>query len=546
MKISYLKDNIHLTIYSYWSWWFEASNKQDEISRAILTVSIVVFMFLWYKWSFSSSKTSDQLPLPPGPRGLPILGYLPFLQPDLHKHYTQLAHRYGPIFKIWLGTKLYVIVSSSELAKTVVRDQDQVFANRDPPIAALAITYGGINIVWSNNGPYWRKMRKVLVHEVLSNANLDACRGYRRDEVSKSIKDLYTKIGTKVNINEIAFFTELNVITSMLWGSTYVEGEKTGNLGAEYRVMVFKIIELLGAPNVSDFFPILARFDLQGVDRVMKREWAKIDLILDQIIEERIRSNASRSKEMADKERSKDFLQTLLDLKEQNDAAKSFNFTQMKALLMCILGLNLLSAYQDIAIGGTDTTATMVEWVMAEILDHPEVMKKVQDELSQVVGMDNTLEESHLPKLHYLDAVIKETFRLHPTLPLLTPRCPNQSCTVGGYTVPKGAIVFLNVWAIHRDPEKWENSSEFFPERFLNYNEDNTMWFFPFGSGRRMCPGIPLAEKMLVYMLASLLHAFKWSVPLDEELDLFEKFGIVMKKRKPLILVPSLRYHHDY
>ncbi|KAJ0482846.1 putative cytochrome P450 [Helianthus annuus] len=139
-----------------------------------------------------------------------------------------------------------------------------------------------------------------------------------------------------------------------------------------------------------------------------------------------------------------------------------------------------------------------------------------------VVGMDNIVEESHLPKLKYLDAVVKETFRIHPPLPLLIQRCPDESCMVDGYQIPKGSIVYINVWAIQHDPKNWTNPLEFKPER-------------------RICPGVPLGERMLMYILASLLHSFEWILPKDEEFELSDEFGFVTKKRKPLVAIPFQR-----
>ena len=180
-------------------------------------------------------------------------------------------------------------------------------------------------------------------------------------------------------------------------------------------------------------------------------------------------------------------------------------------------------------------------------MSNPETMRKAQEELAHVVGMNNILEESHLPKLKYMDAVMKETLRLHPALPLIVPRCPRESCTVGGYTIPKGTKVFINVWAMHRDPKNWDNPCEFKPERFLtdpgrwDYRGNNFQ-YLPFGSGRRVCPGIPLAERMLIYMLASLLHSFDWQlINKGEDIDLSDEFGIVVKKRTPLVVVPTKR-----
>ncbi|MFS7916963.1 putative cytochrome P450 [Helianthus anomalus] len=202
----------------------------------------------------------------------------------------------------------------------------------------------------------------------------------------------------------------------------------------------------------------------------------------------------------------------------------------------------------DFMIAGTETTATLIEWAMANIMGNHKVMKKIQEELVEIVGLNNMVEESHLPKLQYLDATIKETFRLNPIVPFLIPRAPSKDCVVGGYTIPKGCSIFLNVISIHRNPQCWDNPLEFKPERFLankgtnkwDYN-GNDLKFFPFGSGRRLCPGIPLAQKMQMFILASLLHSFDWSLPNGEEHDLSESFGLTLTKRKPLIAIPYQR-----
>ncbi|PIN04380.1 hypothetical protein CDL12_23089 [Handroanthus impetiginosus] len=201
---------------------------------------------------------------------------------------------------------------------------------------------------------------------------------------------------------------------------------------------------------------------------------------------------------------------------------------------------------QDIVVGGTDTTATIVEWVMAELLDKPHIMEKAQQELTNVVGVNNIMEESHISKLHYLDAVVKETFRRYPPLPLLVSRSPSQSCTVGGYKIPKGSRVFLNMWSIYMDSQVWENPLEFHPDRFLDDTGKfdymgNNFQYLPFGSGRRICPSLPLVERMVMYLLATLIHSFEWRLPEGEKIDLSKKFGIIMRKIKPLYAIPQQR-----
>ena len=195
-------------------------------------------------------------------------------------------------------------------------------------------------------------------------------------------------------------------------------------------------------------------------------------------------------------------------------------------------------------VGGTDTSSNTVEFALAEIMNKPEVMRKTQQELEDVVGKDNIVEESHIDKLPYLHAVMKETLRLHPALPLLVPHCPSETCNVGGYTIPKGSRIFVNLWAIQRDPSIWKNPLNFDPERFLNSKWDysgSEFNYFPFGSGRRICAGIAMAERMVMYSLATLLHSFDWKLPHGEKLELTEKFGFVLKKKIPLIAIPTPR-----
>nr|XP_043624593.1 iridoid oxidase-like [Erigeron canadensis] len=186
---------------------------------------------------------------------------------------------------------------------------------------------------------------------------------------------------------------------------------------------------------------------------------------------------------------------------------------------------------------------------MTEIIQNPNVMKRVQEELAQVVGMDNIVEESHVAKLKYLDATVKETLRLHPAGLFLVPRTPSQDCVLGGYTVPKGCTVLVNAWKIQRDPQYWDNPLEFNPDRFLTGDLANNkgdyygcnMNFLPFGSGKRVCPAIPLAKRLQMYLLASLLHSFDWSFPGGEKPDLSEKWDLGRKKLKPLMVIPSQR-----
>lgn len=197
-------------------------------------------------------------------------------------------------------------------------------------------------------------------------------------------------------------------------------------------------------------------------------------------------------------------------------------------------------------IGGTDTIPTTVEWAMTELLRHPDKMRRVVEELETVVGNQNIVEETHLHRLLYLEAVVKETHRIHPAAPLLVPHMPTDTCVVAGYTIPKHSRIFINAWAIQRDPEFWEDPLRFEPERFLKDSEranyqGNTFHFLPFGSGRRICAGIPMAERMVAYFLAVLVHSFEWELPGGIKPDVKDKLSFVLSKAEPLTAVPVAR-----
>lgn len=309
--------------FSSYSWLLTASNQKDGMLFPVALSFLVAILgiSLWHVWTIRKPK-KDIAPLPPGPRGLPIVGYLPYLGTDnLHLVFTDLAAAYGPIYKLWLGNKLCVVISSAPLAKEVVRDNDITFSERDPPVCAKIITFGLNDIVFdSYSSPDWRMKRKVLVREMLSHSSIKACYGLRREQVLKGVQNVAQSAGKPIDFGETAFLTSINAMMSMLWGGKQGGEQKGADVWGQFRDLITELMVILGKPNVSDIFPVLARFDIQGLEKEMTKIVNSFDKLFNSMIEERENFSNKLSKEDGNTE-TKDFLQLLLDLKQKNDSA---------------------------------------------------------------------------------------------------------------------------------------------------------------------------------------------------------------------------------
>lgn len=202
---------------------------------------------------------------------------------------------------------------------------------------------------------------------------------------------------------------------------------------------------------------------------------------------------------------------------------------------------------QDMFLAGTDTTFATLTWAMTELMRNPRVMKKAQDEVRRIVGEKKKVDEEDVHQMEYLHLVLKEVLRVHPSVPLLVPRECTEQCKINGYDIPLKTRIFINLWALMRDPELWRNPDEFWPERFVDSSFDfkgQNLQYIPFGSGRRICPGIFFATATAEFALASLLHSFDWGLPhgmREEDIDMSEALGLALHKKCALHLIATPR-----
>ncbi|KAM0064495.1 putative N-methylcoclaurine 3'-monooxygenase [Helianthus debilis subsp. tardiflorus] len=452
--------------------------------------------------------------LPPGPRPWPIIGNLNQLGKNPHVSTAILAQEHGGLISLHLGTQVLIVASSPEAAMGILRTQDRFLSSRFVP-NAFHSNYLPFALIWSLDcNENWKSLRTLCRTEMFSVKALEYQSSLREEKLAQMIDFLRRKKGQVVNIEEVVFITMFNTLSNIFFGKDFLDLEDQRGTASGLKEKLIKILENGLAPNISDFFPILQWLDLQGLRKQTLRD---VDEVFDSwvgIINER-RSVAAANKEQC-------FLDCLIE--------NGFSNEQINTL-----ALELFTA-------GTDTTTSTIEWAMAELIKNKNVMFELQEELKHKIN-SNTIVESEISNLPYLNACIKETLRLHPPAPLLLPHRAIQTCEVLNYTVPRGAQILVNIWAIGRDPKIWEDPLSFKPERFLGSSLDfrgKDFEFTPFGAGRRMCPGLPSGITSVQSILASLILRFDWILPSDQDpvkLDMNEKFGVTLQKNKPLQLI---------
>ncbi|XP_057457732.1 cytochrome P450 CYP736A12-like [Lotus japonicus] len=465
---------------------------------------------------------------PPGPKPLPIIGNLHLLGKLPHRSIHELAKKYGPIMSLKLGQVPTIVVSSPETAELILKTHDSVFASRPLTQASKYICYDSKGLIFSEYGSYWRNVTKLCTFELLSVNKVQSFAPLRSEEVRVFVKSLEKSAASREVVNVSKRVGELveNVVQKMIWGPSNIEN-------FDVKRLVHDVLHLMGVFDVGDYIPWVGAFDLQGLVRKFKKAHEEFDQMLEQIIKDH--EAPSRLSDQKNGQ-SIDFTDTLLSHMKQSKDKHIINKTNLKAILL------------DIIIGSLDTTIMTTDWAMSELLRHPKAMTKLQDELKNVVGMGRVVEEDDIPKLPYLNMVVKETFRIHPPAPLLVPRECLEDITINGYFIAKKSRVLVNSWTIGRDPKIWsDNAEDFYPDRFQNTDIDSHglhFQFLPFGSGRRRCPGMQLGLTTVPLVLAQLVHCFNWELPLGmsaNDLDMTEEFGLTTPRVQNLLAIPTYR-----
>ncbi|KAF3498753.1 hypothetical protein DY000_02057778 [Brassica cretica] len=500
-----------------------------EILLCFLMVSLLTLVSSIFLKKFKNSKFN----LPPSPSSLPIIGNLHHLSGLPHRCFHNLSLRYGPVMLLRLGFVPVVVISSSEAAEAVLRTHDLECCSRPKTVGTGKLSYGFKDISFSPYGAYWREMRKIAVIELLSLKKVQSFRYIREEEVDFMVKKVTESALTQspVDLSKTFFSLTASIICRVALGQNFhvdgfvIDQERIEELVTDGAVA-------LGTFTFSDFFPGGAGRFLDWLfqrNKKINRAFKELDAFYQHVIDDHLKPEGRKNK---------DIVSLLLDMIDKEDA-DSFkpSMDNLKAIVM------------DVFLAGIDTSSITMIWAMTELVRNPRVLKKAQENIRTTLGAKRErINEDDLGKVEYLNLIIKETFRLHPPLPFIVPRETMSHIKINGYDIPPKTQIQVNVWTIGRDPKRWTDPEDFIPERFANSSVDFRGQHFellPFGSGRRMCPAMPMGAATVELGLMNLLYFFDWGLPNGMkigDIDMEEYGTLSIIKKVPLQLVPLRHY----
>ncbi|KAM3238086.1 hypothetical protein P3L10_013116 [Capsicum annuum] len=457
--------------------------------------------------------------LPPGPRPWPIIGNLNLLGSLPHESLHHLSQKYGDLMLLKFGSKPVLIASSPEMAKEILKTHDAIFASRPALAAGKYISYNYSDMTWAPYGAHWRQARKICLTEVFNPRRLDSLEYIRVEERQILISRLFPLSGKPILLKDhLPRFTLRNIsrfVMSDKYYSDHHDQSVTSIVTLEALQLILDEWFLLGGViNIGDWVSWLNFYKYVLEDHKAERQTEK-DYI------------------------PKDMVDVLLHLADDPNLEIKLTTDRLMGLM------------HDLIAGATDTSAATIEWAFQELLRRPNTIEKAQEELDRTIGKERWVEEEEFSQLPYIDAIIKETFRLHPLCALLPPHYSIEDCNIAGYDIPKGTTAYVNAWSLGRNPKYWDRPEEFIPERFIENNIDmkgQNFSLLPFGFGRRRCPGYSLGIKVVRTTMANLLHGFNWKLAGDmnpKNISMEEIYGLTTHPQKPIsmIMEPRLPLH---
>ncbi|XP_050374670.1 cytochrome P450 78A7-like [Argentina anserina] len=472
----------------------------------------------------------------PGPKGLPVFGSLFSLSRGLaHRTLASMAWNQTATTQLMafsLGSTPAVVASDPHTAREILTSP--YFADRPVKQSAKSLIFTRA-MGFAPNGPYWRLLRKMSSSHLFAPRRIDAHEPGRQHDCTTMLRNIaeeQARCGT-VSLRRHLQAASLNNIMGTVFGKRY---EPAGNHSdeelKELENMVREGFEILGAFNWSDYLPWFSYFyDPFRIHERCANLVPRVRKLVRSIIEEHRINAEFRMKQVSDDHA--DFVDVLLSM----DGEEKLQENDMIAVLW------------EMIFRGTDTTALLTEWAMAELILNPETQDKLYREIHSLVG-ERSVTDADVARLPYLQAVVKETLRVHPPGPLLSwARLSTSDVQLSnGMVIPAGTTAMVNMWAIGQHPGVWgEEAHVFRPERFVESEggadvdvRGRDLRLAPFGAGRRVCPGKNLGLVTASLWVAKLVQEFKWGEDEGHPVDLIEvlKLSCEMKHELHGVAVP--------
>ncbi|KAJ8402739.1 hypothetical protein AAFF_G00364110 [Aldrovandia affinis] len=482
-------------------------------------IFVVVLVVLFLKGLIQRALTDTG---PPSLPSFPIIGSILSLRSEHPPHilFHKLQKKYGDIYSLMMGAHNVIIINSHQHAKEVLLKRGKTFAGRPRTVTTDILTRDGKDIAFADYSDTWRFHRK-MVHGALcmfgegsTSIEQIICR-----EASTMCQVLGEMQSVAIDLAPEMTRAVTNVVCSLCFNSSYKRGDPEFEAMLQYSQ---GIVDTVAKDSLVDIFPWLQIFPNEDL-RILKQCVTVRDSLLQKKYDEH--------KAQYSDDTQRDLLDALLRAKRS--AENNNTVTQN-------LGLtddHLLMTVGDIFGAGVETTTTVLKWSIAFLIHHPQVQKKIQEELDCKIGMDRHPKLSDRGNLPYLEATIREVLRIRPVSPLLIPHVALADSSIGEYTIEKGARVIINLWSLHHDEKEWKNPEIFDPGRFLDEEGSSlgapSASYLPFGAGVRVCLGESLAKMELFLFLSWILQRFTLEVPSGHPLpDLQGKFGVVLQPQK--------------
>ncbi|ESQ47873.1 hypothetical protein EUTSA_v10020513mg [Eutrema salsugineum] len=504
-----------------------------DFQQTFILILLCFFSLLCYSLFFKKPKDSQGCDLPPSPPSLPLIGHLHHLLSTLtHKSLQKLSTKYGPLLHIKIFNVPIILVSSASMAHEIFRSQDVNVSSRGVSAIDESLVFGSFGVINAPYGDYWKFIKKLMATKLLRPQSLERSRGIRAQELHRFYSRVLDKARKTESVEISKEMMKLTNITlcRMSMGRSFSEengeAEKVRGLVDETYAFTKKMFlaAILRRPLEKLRIPLFKK-DIMSVSN-------RFDELLERILVE-------HKENLRDEEhQGTDMMDVLLAAYEDKNAEYKITRNHIK------------SFFVELFVGGSDTSVQTTQWAMAEIINNAKVLERLREEIDSVVGKSRLIQETDIPNLPYLQAVIKEALRLHPPSPLVV-RTFQERCEIKGFHIPEKTILVINAYAVMRDADSWEDPDEFKPERFLlstsssrsgkEEEKEQTLKYIPFGSGRRGCPGVNLAYIFVGTAIGVMVQCFDWRISGDK-VNMEETFkGMNLTMVHPLKCTPVPR-----